>query len=235
MKIAGYTAMTAAEFQNMGQLPAGVAWMACHFSCYGVGLTNLPTRLPENAMVIVNDRTPVQGHDKVTVVRQLCELYEALKPGYILLDLERPQNPETQEIAEEIVKALPCPVGVSQLYAKDLNCPVFLPPPAIDCPLKDHLQPWHGREIWLEMATDAQTATVTEDCCHFAPAPVAPLEEPLFDSEVFCHYRAEYKEDAAVVHLLRDQAALQEMLRSAEGFGVTLAVGLYQELGAEFF
>lgn len=235
MKIAGYTAMTAAEFQSAGLLPAGVAWMACHFSCYGVGLTNLPPRLPENAMVIVNDRTPVQGHDKEEIVRQLCALYETHSPRYILLDLERPQNPETQAIAEEIVKALPCPVGVSQAYAKALDCPVFLPPPAIDCPLKDHLQPWKGREIWLEVATDAQTATVTQDHCRFAPAPVAALEEPLFDSEVFCHYRAEYQEGAAIVHLLRDQAALQEMLRSAEDLGVTLAVGLYQELGAEFF
>ena len=236
MGITGYTAMTAAEFQNATQLPNRLAFMACHFSCYGTGLSNLPQQLPENTMIIVNDRTPVRGHDPAVIAGQLKALYEDLQPSCFLLDFQRPDNPETSAIAEKLVKAIPCPVGVSSLYAKDLDCPVFLPPPEIDVPLKSHLAPWAGREIWLETAEDHQVATVTETGCSFSSAePEETKDGYLFDGQVFCHYRAEYGPKAATVHLHRGKAALHTLLESAEALGVTLAVGLYQQLGADFF
>jgi len=236
MEITGYTAMTAAEFQSATHLPARFAWMACHFSCYSTGLTNLPQTLPQNSMVIVNDRTPVHGHDPEVIARQLCELYEQQKPACFLLDLQRIENQETREIVKTLINALPCPVGVSLPYAEGLNCPVFLPPPAIDCPLKAHLEPWSQREIWLEVAVDAQTATVTEAGCIFAPVSPVPLEEPFaFDKEVYCHYRIDQKPDAVVISLLRGKDALQTMLPEAFHLGITTAVGLYQQLGADFF
>lgn len=236
MGITGYTAMTAAEFHSARVLPSHFAWMACHFSCYGTGLSNLPQQLPDGAMVIVNDRTPVHGHDPKIITAQLQALFEAQKPACFLLDLQRPDNPETKQIAQAIVAALPCPVGVSSLYAEDLDCPVFLPPPAIDCPFKDHLLPWTGRDIWLEVAEDTQTATVTEQGCTFSPGAPSPAEgDLLLDEEVFCHYRSETAENALRVYLWRDKEALHKMLLSANDFGVTLAVGLYQQLGADFF
>ena len=47
MAIGRYFAMTAAEIRGCSALPAGIAWMACHFSPYGTGLSNLPPELPE--------------------------------------------------------------------------------------------------------------------------------------------------------------------------------------------
>lgn len=236
MKITGYTAMTATEFQNADRLRTNLAWMACHFSCYATGLSNLPRQLPPDAMVIVNDRTPVHRHDPAVIAGQLCDLYENLRPAYFLLDLQRPENPETRNIVKALVKALPCPVGVSSVYAEDLDCPVFLPPPPIDCPLDRHLKPWEGREIWLEITKDAQTATVTENGCSFSPATAQePDENYLFDSQVHCHYRTEASENALLVHLRRGVDALQKMLEKAGSLGITLAVGLYQQLGTDFF
>ena len=46
MAIRQYLAMTAAEMTQAGSLPRHSAWMACHFSPYSTGLTNLPDRLP---------------------------------------------------------------------------------------------------------------------------------------------------------------------------------------------
>ena len=235
MGITGYTAMTAAELQNVAEAPANLAWMACHFSCYGTGLSNLPRQLPENAMIIVNDRTPVRGHDKAVIAEQLNALYQQLKPAYFLLDFQRPDNPETQAIAESLVAALPCPVGVSSYYAEGLPCPVFLPPPEIDVSPENHLAPWKGREIWLEVAEDHQIATVTEAGCRFAPAEAKDTDNYLFDRQVFCHYQVKYSPETATVHLHRGKAALHSLLEYAATLGVTLAVGLYQQLGADFF
>lgn len=236
MGITGYTAMTAAEFYAAPSLPAHSAWMACHFSCYATGLTNLPKELPKGSMIIVNDRTPVQGHDPELIAEQLRAIWQTTKNDCFLLDLQRSDNPETRKIVETLVTSLPCPVGVSELYADGLDCPVFLPPPPIDRPLKRYLQKWEGREIWLEIAEDAQTATITPEGCHIMQAVPEALCEPTFyDSEVHCSYHIELTDDAAVFHLLRNKSALGKLLSSAKEQGVTAAVGLYQQLDIDFF
>ena len=48
-------AMTAAEL-GAAPLPSHPAWMACHFSPYSTGLTNLPPKLPQDSLLILNDR-----------------------------------------------------------------------------------------------------------------------------------------------------------------------------------
>ena len=58
MAIAPFLAMTAAEMQNSSQLPPKIAWMACHFSPYGLGLSNLPKELPSDSLLMVDDITP---------------------------------------------------------------------------------------------------------------------------------------------------------------------------------
>ena len=55
-------AMTAAEMSSAAPLPEKIAWMACHFSAYSLGITNIPASLPKGAMLILNDRFPCQGH-----------------------------------------------------------------------------------------------------------------------------------------------------------------------------
>ena len=74
-----YLAMTAAEMYAVSSLPEKVAWMACHFSCYGTQLSNCPDSLPEGSMLIVNDRTPPAKHDPQRIIQQLTQLIEELK------------------------------------------------------------------------------------------------------------------------------------------------------------
>ena len=227
-----YLAMTAGEYRSAAALPEAVAWMACHFSCYGTGLCNLPGSLPEGAMIIVNDRTPVHRHDPALIVEQLSQLQEALRPACILLDLQRRDMPETAQIARRITAALPCPVGISQHYAAELDCPVFLPPPPPHLCLEEHLAPWSGREIWLEAALDASVITLTSEGALIESADPEPLATPNFtDRQLHCRYRITLEEKAAKFTLHRDWEQLQAMLEEAENFGVTQAVGLYQQLG----
>ena len=234
MAIPCYLAMTAAEFDNAETLPKYPAWMACHFSCYGTGLSNLPSALSENAMVIINDRTPVMGHEPERILEQLTQLWQVLKPKYFLLDFQRSGEDRTATIARLLTQKLPCPTAVSESYARKLDCPVFLSPPPLHVSLKKHLAPWSGREIWLEAATEAAQITVTHKGSLFEMAHYTELDEPIFQEETLhCRYHIRLTENAAVFELERRKEELETLLNEAEIMGVTLAVGLYQQLGQE--
>ena len=225
-----YLAMTAAEFDSVSQLPEKIAWMACHFSCYSTGLSNLPPLLPKGSMLIVNDRTPVAGHDPDKIVEQLCSVIEELEVERVLLDLQRPGCQETAKIAAALTQQLPCPTGVTEAYAKELACPVFLSPP-VHIPLETHLAPWTGREIWLELMPDAQKLVITREGCTVYPFPEARLESPIHQhKELCCQYHIDVLDDSAVFTLVRSAEQFPDFLREAEKLGVTCAIGLYQEL-----
>lgn len=225
MAIELFLAMTAAEFAGNTPLPPKIAWMACHFSPYGTGLSNLPRNLPEGAMVILNDRTPVCGHDPERIAEQLLEL----NCSSLLLDFQRPDEPETAAIVKKIVDALPCPVAVSECYAADLDCPIFLPPIPPHIPPEENLAPWQSREIWLEAALDTVQLTITSAGCKTATAE-PPEALPHQDSRLFCHYHIHVTPNEIRFTLHRTEDDLQALL-AAGNLGITRAVGLFQELG----
>ena len=230
-----YIAMTAAEFWGTGALPAHPAWMACHFSCYGTGLSNLPTELPEGAMVILNDRTPPAGHDPEYIATQLCELKEALNFSCILLDFQRQGSEESARIAKHIFQALDCPVGISEGYAHCTDGPVFVGMPKPNRCVNDVTSPWKGREIWLEAALETQIARITHEGCQLTTVPFSPMPENAeTEPELRCRYHAEAFSDHALITLYRDIPQLELLLQDARDMGVTKAVGLYQQLGFDF-
>ena len=231
-----YLALTMAEFQKCSHPPAHTAWMACHYSSYGSGLSNLPRSLPAEAMLILNDRTPAHGHDPDMILHQLQELEASIHYKYILLDFQRPDSPENAAVAKAVVSAAICPVGVSELYAGELACPVFLPPAPPHVPLKEHLAPWQGREIWIEAALGGEIVTVTEKESVFSPLPPAEIpKNSLEDPALHCHYRSKTFDDRIDFTLWRTRDDLTNLLREAEGLGVTLAVGLWQELSNQVY
>lgn len=228
MKMRCYLAMTGAEFSAAAKLPEPMAWMACHFSCYGTGLSNLPQSLPEGSMIILNDRTPVQGHDPGLILEQLTLLYEQLMPSCFLLDMQRSG---ASDIVKVLTEGLPCPVGVTAGYARELSCPVFLEPPPLHVPLQEHLKPWKGREIWLEAALEAERITVDTQGSHLEQATLDALDEPVFEEpELYCRYHITLTDNTAVFQLLRTKEDLVRLLEDAQKFGITQAVGLYQQL-----
>ncbi len=230
MAIPLFLAMTAAEFTHAERLPPRTAWMACHFSSYGTGLTNLPRSLPEGSLLILNDRTPVCGHDPELIYESLLDTAQKRKCSGLLLDFQRPDCEQVGQIIEKAL-TLPLSVAVSDLYGADYDCPVFLSPPRLHKPLADHIAPWQGREIWLETALDGCTITVTESGSTFAPLSAQAGDLPFRDDVLHCHYRIETGKDHARFTLQRSQEDMVSMLAEAESLGVTRAVGLYQELG----
>lgn len=230
MAITGYLAMTAAEFRNFPAKKQPIAWMACHFSPYGTALSNLPTVLPEGSLLILNDRTPICGHDPELIGCQLALLTEKFSCGGLLLDFQRPDEPETAALVKHLLQHLPCPTAVSHFYSKELDCPVFLPPVPIDAPVEEYLTPWAGRDIWLDVSLDGCALELTESGCT-QKSLSDPIEGGHADEALCCHYQIEITPTSAVFRLHRTESDLTQLLRRAEPLGVTHAVGLYQELG----
>ena len=229
MAIQPFLAMTAGEFPESPPFPPKIAWMACHFSPYTTGLSNLPKALPPGSLLILNDRTPICGHDPRSVEFQLRDCLELWECEAVLLDFQRDGIGETEALAKHLAQALPCPVVVSDFYASGLDCPVFLPPLPHHMALADYLAPWQGRQIWLEAAMDAEIITVTEDGAEILPCG-GSFSGGHRELQLHCHYKTEVSDTSAVFTLWRTREDLEELLAEAESLGVCNAVGLYQQL-----
>lgn len=229
MALKSYLAITNAEFYSLPQLPPHPAWMACHFSGYSSGLSNMPDTFPPDSLIMLDDSTPIGGHDPQRILQELTRLYEQVKPAGFLLDFQRAGSPETAQLAKLLSQALPCPVAVSHLYASGLDCPVFLPPTPLHKPLTEHLKPWKGREIWLEIAPDSQVLTVTREGCQVSAGNFSELPEPVFYHEgLFCRYHTQVLTDRVIFTLQRGQQDWEALLAQAEKLGVRCCVGLYE-------
>lgn len=232
MVIAPFLAMTAAEMYASSQFPPKVAWMACHFSPFGLGLSNLPQALPAGSLLMVDDITPPHGHDPGLIAEQLTNCVQALQCSGVLLDFQRAGSEEARTLANHLTQALPCPVVVSECYSGDFEGPVFLPPVPPSVPLEEYLLPWKGRELWIELGLEGEILTLTEEGCETIPLPCPDLEADGFlDDKLHCHYTIETTEKSARFTLWRTTDDLVELLAEAAELGIVGAVGLYQELG----
>ena len=224
-----HLAMTAAEAAQVPP-PENMAYMACHFASYGLGLSNIPHSLPAGAMLILNDRIPIWNHEPSLVARQLADTVAEFGCASVLLDLQRPGDGRAEETVKAVLKTLPCPVGVSEWYAGDFPCPVFLSSPPPDMPLRKHIAPWQGREVWLEAAPETVRIRIDKGGATAETRPIQPLPDGFRDEKCCCRYTVEVLSDCAVFTLSRTEEELFLLLEEAECLGVTRAVGLYQEL-----
>ena len=205
------------------------AYMAMHFSSYNKGLSNLPESLPKGSMILLDDSLEPADHDPEMVTRQLAELIDRVAPTAVLLDFQRPVTKELEIMAEAIIKALPCPVGVTEAYAKEFGCPVFLPPPPANKALGDYIGPWKKQGVYLEIAPEGLEITVTETGSSATPIfPVSDL--PLEDKRLHCHYNVKVLQDEVVFTICRYREDLAALVQEAEDLGVLGCVGLYGEL-----
>lgn len=232
MGLTQYLAMTAAEISTCPTLPAHLAWMACHFSSSGPGLSNIPHFLPEHAILIVTDRMPCSGHSPGVVTLQLQEIISRFDCAGIVLDFQRPGDSETAAMVQHIFHALSCPVAVSESYAAGLDGPVFLSPSPLHQQLETHLAPWMDREIWLEAALCQQDILVTESGTVYRPVfPPERLSGGFYSEKLHCRYHTQIRDDSIRFTLFDTPESLERKLQAAVSMGVTQTVGLWQELG----
>ena len=225
MAIDVYLGLTEGEIRKNTTLPRKTAWMACHFSSNSNGISNVPRRLPQGSMLILDDSTPIQGHDPIQVRNDLKALLDAHGCSALLLDFQR-QGAE--EMVDALSEGLPCPVAVSSLYGAMTQGPVLLPPVPAFRLLREHIRPWAGREVWLELSPEGCQMQVDEKGARAEPWwPEGEL--PFFHERLHCHYRTELRTGIAVFRGCRTSEDLEELLAEAEGLGITTALGLWQE------
>jgi len=230
MAITPYLAMTAAEYTLCDSLPPKVAWMACHFSPYSTGLSNLPSQLPEGSLLIVNDSTPIYRHDPDLVAAQLQKITEQFQCCGVLLDFQHLTGDTCTSLVKHLCETLPCPTGVSEPLAADLTCPVFLSPCPLYTPLEEHIAPWQGRELWLDTAWENAEILVREDGTLFSSTPCSDNPDTGFlNNNLHCHYNIHLTPHEAVISLWRTASDFDAQLQKAEALGITRAIGLYQE------
>ena len=226
-----YLALTAGELQG-NAFEGKLAYMACHFSLYTTGLSNIPQALPPGSMLILTDQIPISGHDPHRIAAQLRKTIESFSCDSLLLDFQRPGNAETAQLCRLLSTEISCPLGISHCYARDLESAVFLPPPPLDMPLSEHMKPWQDREIWLEAALEAAEFTLTSDGCTVTPIPYERAQEQAFiDEMVHCRYRCRVDPDSIRFHLYRTADRLDALLEEADHLGIEKSIGLYQQLG----
>jgi len=227
-----YLALTAAEISYASPLPNLCAYMACHFSPYTEGLSNIPDALPFGSVLILNDRIPCDHHSADLVAEQLAAAVERLGCESVLLDFQRPPDAESCAMVRVILQALPCPVAVTESFAQDFSCAVFLSPAPLHVPLACHLAPWKDREIWLEGALCQERITITKSGTSFEPIfPTQQLEGGFYDAKLHCNYHTVVSGDSITFTLFDTCESLKTKLELARSLGVARAVGLYQELG----
>lgn len=227
-----YLALTNAEISVQQPLPHHMAYMACSFSPYTQGLSGVPSSLPQGSMLILNDRMRCEGHSPDLVAGQLQEAASRLCCESVLLDFQRPQSPEAETMVRSIIQLLSCPVGVTEGYAQDLDCPVFLSPAPLHIPLADHLAPWHGREIWLEAALGQEEIVITaKGAALSAQFPSEGLTGGFYDDTLRCNYHTRIDSECITFTLFDTIESLEQKLDHAASLGVSRAVGLWQELG----
>ena len=202
--------------------------MACHFSLYSTGLSNLPESLPEGAMLILNDRIPMAGHDPDCILRQLSQLIEQEKISSLLLDFQRPENGEAADLIGRIIARRPCPVGVTAPYWQE-GAALFLPPIPPGVSAEEYLMPKSGGELWLEAALQCQTVTVTPRGAIFEP-PAPARDETGLLAEGLCRYTVAQEAESFRFRLFDTRETLCAKLEAAASLGVSKAIGLYQEL-----
>lgn len=228
MAIARFLAATSAEIQEKASEMPHLAFLGCHFSPYSRGLSNLPRSLPRGNLLILDDQMPIEGHDPFLVARQLEEVVKVLECCGVLLDFQRPATMESTAMVQILVSSLPCPTAVTAAYGKGLSCPVCLPPVPCHVPLKDHLTPWQGRDIWLELSAEGEDILLTASGAKMLPPSERP-DEGVEDVALHCHYFLQLSEMEARFSLWRTWQDLNDLEQEAADLGVTKTLGLWQE------
>ena len=227
MGITQYLAMTEQEL-SAGPPPPCLAYLGCRFS--ESGLAGLPQSLPPGALLILDDRTPPGDRPIPEIGETLQEILVRFSCRGLLLDFERPGIAPQKALAAFLARQLPCPVAAPPEYAPE-NGPLFLPPVPVDCTVEDHLAPWQGREIWLDTGLCSLELTLTPAGAIYSPA-AEPLPQGFYDEALCCRYTIRETPQGFLFRLGRDRACLQKLLTRAEPLGVTLSVGLWQELSS---
>lgn len=219
MAIKFYLAMMAEEISDFPDLPENSAFI---YHIY----PDIFQEIPMSGIAVLTDFFPVQPDLAQSVAQWIrqwsCEA--------VVLDFQNPKYEEAEGFVRLLQTYVSCPVVVSEIYAAQMDCPVFLPPLPHHKSLKDHLTPWQGREIWMDLSPLPEQLLLTQQGCSshydFSLPPCCPVHE---NAHLHCHYSITLEEGCAAFTFWRTDDDLTALLQELEEAGVHHAIGLHQE------
>lgn len=233
MPISIYEAVTAGDCAARDALAAHAAWMAAHFSAVGTGVSNLPHRLPPGSLLILDDQIPWQHHDAQRICQELLQAVADLACSGILLDFEREPCPQTSSLCALLstyCQQHSIPLGMPPAYGWTLPVALFLPPlPCWPGP-QTVLQPFSGRELWLDAAESGCVAEIGSKSVQISPADAATLQAQAEGHAVFwhgglcCQYYSSQMGDRIRVALYDTRQTMEQKLNLCAKLGVSVAV-----------
>ena len=242
MSVPRYLAMTAGDFSVASSLPPRVAWMAMHFSMSSPGLSNRPHTLPPGSLILLDDQIPwSSGHSLEAVCQEAVDTLLRTGAAGLLLDLERPPTEETRRLAgylAQCCREAGCSIGMPPAYLDQTEAAVFLPPLPCHCPPQTVLEPYRGREIWLEAVPAGCRIYLSGARASVMPEQAEALEAegaafPTFSSgPLHCRYFSKPVGSGIQLSLYDTEETLLEKLDACESLGVTRAVGIWRQIPA---
>lgn len=224
MKTMLYLAMTAQELTLFSN-PALSAYMACHFSPYDPGLTNLPESITADSMVILNDRIPFLHHDCRLIASQLA----SLPCESLLLDLQNTEPEQAKELITSVLSVVSVPVAVSEQYAVDCPCAVFLSTVDADRDPLASLNAWSGRDIWLDMSPGCVCYRIDSHGSRRTREKIFPDSPIHADPNLPCHYGITLTEAEAIFYIYRTWEDIARIMDQGKKMGISRCIGLHQE------
>ncbi|MBO7252480.1 MAG: hypothetical protein J6V25_07625 [Oscillospiraceae bacterium] len=230
MAMARYLAVTAAEMEENPQISAPAAILGPTFTQEPPGISSLPEHFPEGSVLMVSDLILPQPHIMNPICDALRQFVFSTGCQNLILDFQQPGKETAAALIHLLLQELPCSVIVSDLYAQELSCPVFLSPLPYCKKLTKHLAPWKNRDIWLDLSAQPEIVTLHEQgintCIPEQFRQRMPCHE---DAALFCHYTIAKTENSAEFTMWRTKADLEHLLTEAENCGIKAAVALFQE------
>lgn len=222
MAINFYLAMMAEEISNYASFPENTAFIYCPFDAKA----DISRDIPPDVILVLTDSSPVKPELAEPVAhwirRSCCKA--------VLLDFQLPEQKNSGLFARNLQQMLTCPVVISECYASDLDCPVFLSPLPHHRALQDHIAPWAGREIWLDIHPMSEQLLLTEQGAAIRTiSDFYAAEHSHADSRLHCHYSIALEQNAANFTFWRTDEDWQALMEEMEQCGIHHAIGLYQE------
>ena len=177
-------------------------------------------------MLMLNDFYPIDNHRETDVIETLRTIEKDV--SCVLLDLQRPDERETENIVSVISNSLSCPIGISHHYALPER-PVFVPPIPPDMTAEKYLKSWKGQEIWLELSCECLYLSINNDGCMEVSTTEFSAPEHYHKSLIY-HYKIRKEQDRIFFAIYRTKEDNLALLEEAAQFGVTKGIGMWRDL-----
>lgn len=227
MKIPLYLAVTSDEISKKVNLPTNTAWMSIRFDQAGDGLFNFPPAPFDKGILILDDYHPYSQHSCEKICHQLKNYMDENNYTGLLLDFQRPRDENLYNLARMLERELSCKVAMPPNYSNGDSI-VFLPPPSPVVSPADYLTPWKGREIWLDLTTQAYALCFTADGISERANPNDVF--PFYDKSLCTHYHVKTVAENITFSFRRTREDCMSMLDEAEAYNVRAAFSLYHEM-----